>query len=80
MADVNPIPKLHPPISVQTDLCPISLTLTIRKQLEAIVGECILTHVRDQLDEHQYESQKGRLTTHALTDVLHHWNEALDNG
>ena len=80
MADVIPIPKVHPPISVQSDLHPILLTPTISKQLEAIVGEWILTHVHDQLDKHQYGSLKGRSTTHALIDVFHYWNEAQDNG
>ena len=80
IADVIPIPKVHPPTSVQSDLRPISLTPTISKQLEAIVGEWILTHVCDRLDARQYGSLKGRSTIHALIDVFHNWNEALDNG
>jgi len=80
MADVIPVPKVHPPTSIQSDLRPISLTATISKQLEAVVGGWILKHVRDKLDRHQYGSLKGRPTTHVVTDAVHHWNEALDNG
>lgn len=80
MADVLPIPKVHPPMSVQSDLRPISLTPTISKQLEAIVGRWILTHVSDQIGKRQYGSLKGRSTTHALIDIVHHWSKALDDG
>jgi len=47
MADVIPVPKVHPPTSIQSDLRPISLTATISKQSEAVVGRWILEHVRD---------------------------------
>ena len=72
--------KVHSPTSIQSDLRPISLTATISKRLEAVAGGWILEHVRDQLYRHQYGSLKGRSTTHAVTDVVHHWSEALDNG
>ena len=72
MADVLPIPKVHPPMSVQSDLRPISPTATISKHLEAIVGQWILTYVSDQIDKRQYGSLKGRSTTHALIDIVHH--------
>ena len=78
MANVIPIPKVHPSTSVKSDLRPISLTPTISKQLEAIVGEWILSRVRSKLDQRHYGSLKGRSTTLALADILHHWSEALD--
>ena len=59
MADVIPVLKVHPLTSIQSDLRPISLTATISKQLEAVVGRWILEHVRDQLDRHQYGSLEG---------------------
>ena len=36
--------------------------------------------VGSQLDDRQYGGLKGRSTTHALVDMLHHWNQALDDG
>ena len=53
MANVLPIPKVHPPMSVHSDLRPISLTPTISKQLEAILGNWILAHIFDQIDKRQ---------------------------
>ena len=35
--------------------------------------------VRDKLDKRQYSGLKGRSTTHALTEITHHWHKALDN-
>ena len=65
----------HPPMSVHSDLRPISLTPTISKQLEAILGKWILAHIFDQTDKRQYGSMKGRSTTHALIDIVHHWSK-----
>ena len=47
--------------------------------LESIVGVWILESVREKLDKQQYVAVKGRSTTHALVDILHHWHQALDN-
>jgi len=78
MTNVIPIPKVHQSTSVKFDLRPISLTPTISKQLEAIVGEWILSRVRSKLDQRHYGSLKGRSTTLAPADILHHWSKALD--
>ena len=48
--------------------------------LESIIGSWILDGVRSQLDDRQFGSLKGRSTTHALIDILHHWHKALDEG
>ena len=32
------------------------------------------------LVDHQFGTLKGRSTTHALVDMLHHWHKALDEG
>ena len=50
------------------------------KQLEAIVGNWIIGYVRGKRDNQQYGSLKGRSTTHALRDIVHHWSNALDDG
>ena len=38
---VTPIPKVHPPRSIQSDVRPISLTPTISKYLESFIGSYI---------------------------------------
>jgi hypothetical protein len=75
---VIPIPKVHLPVVLEKDIRPISLTPTISKVLESIVGEWILNFVVSHLDKRQYGGIKGRSTTHALVDILHHWYQALD--
>jgi len=50
MAEVLPIPKFHPPMSIQSDLRSISQTPTISKQLEATVGNWIMGYVRGKRD------------------------------
>ena len=48
--------------------------------LESFVGEWILDKIQGDLDPHQYGAIKGRSTTHALIDMTHHWNKAVDEG
>ena len=49
-ANVVPVPKAHPPRSIESDLRPISLTSTLGKLLESIVGTWILERIDDKLD------------------------------
>jgi hypothetical protein len=77
-ANVVPIPKSRPPLSIHEDLRPISLTPTLSKILESLVGRWILTTVEDKLDVRQFGARRGRSTTHALTAITHMWHEALD--
>jgi len=79
-ANVLPVPKTHPPRSIETDLRPISLTSTLVKLLESIVGAWMLERIENKLDVYQYGALKGRSTTHALVDMLHHWSKAIDEG
>ena len=79
-ANVLPIPKVNPPTSIESDIRPISLTPTVSKIFESFIGSWILALVRKQLDDHQFGALKGRSTTHALVDMLHHWHRALDEG
>jgi len=59
-ANVVPIPKVNPPTAIQTDFRPISLTPTLSKILESVVGKWILTGIQDKLDKRQYGALKGR--------------------
>ena len=48
-ANVVPVPKVHPPRSIESDLRPISLIPILAKQLESSVGEALLEEIRDTL-------------------------------
>jgi len=78
-ANVVPIPKSRPPKSIQDDLRPISLTPTLSKVLESLVGRWILPKVIDKLDARQFGALRGRSTTHALIDITHMWHQVLDS-
>jgi hypothetical protein len=77
-ANVVPLPKVNPPKVISTDLRPISLTSTLSKILESFVGSWIMSTIIEKLDTRQYGCMKGRSTTHELVDIIHHWQQALD--
>jgi len=77
-ADVVPIPKTKPPKSVEQDLRPISLTPTLSKVLESLIGRFLLNSISEKFDKKQYGALKGRSTSHELVDILHKWHSALD--
>ena len=77
-ANVVAIPKIKPPKSIEQDLRPISLTPTISKIFESIVGKWMLDAIGDKFDKKQFGAIKGRSTSHALVDIMHKWHKALD--
>jgi hypothetical protein len=79
-ANIVPIPKITAPKSIASDFRPISLTPTISKIFESLVGQRMLDSVADKIDDKQYGARKGRSTVHALVDMLHSWHSALDRG
>ena len=78
-ANVVPLPKVSPPISIESDLRPISLTPTLSKILESFIGGWIFDEVGAKIDKRQFGAMRGRSTTRALLDILHHWQQALNN-
>ena len=77
-ANVVPIPKVKPALSVDSDLRPISLTPTLSKLLESFVGQWMLKAIGNNFDLKQFGGLRGRSTTHALIDTLQTWYAALD--
>jgi len=77
-ANITAVPKTRPPRLIESDLRPISLTPTLSKVFESLVGKWILEVLNEKFDKKQYGALKGRSTTHALTDMLHTWHKALD--
>ena len=78
-ANVVPIPKKQPPETIQDDLRRISLTPTLSKILESLVGRRTLPQITQHIDRKQFGAHRGRSTTHALTDITHMWHRALDS-
>lgn len=78
-ANIVPIPKSNPPQSIYDDLRPISLTATLSKLLESLIGRRLLPKIVDKLDPKQFGALGGRSTTHALTAITHMWHQSLDD-
>lgn len=78
-ANIVAIPKTKPPKSIEQDLRPISLTPTLSKILESLIGRWMLEKIGDKFDRKQFGALKGRSTTHALVDIMHQWHKAIDD-
>ena len=77
-ANIVAVPKVKPPKTVEQDIRPISLTPTISKIFESLVGRWMLDAIGDKFDQKQFGAIKGRSTSHALVDIMHKWHKALD--
>ena len=76
MANVIPLPKVHLPMSICTDIRPISLTPIASKAFESIV----MQWVDDAIVSHAGPKQFGGLsTTDALVEMTHKWYESTDS-
>ena len=77
-ANVIPLPKANPPMSVEKDIRPISLTPIAAKVFESLVMKWFDGIVRDQIDDKQFGGISGTSTTDALVEMIHRWSEATD--
>ena len=75
---VVPIPKLSPPVSIEDDLRPISLTSQIAKVMEDFSLRSLMVEIRDKIDVKQF-AVPGKSSTQALVYLLH-MLAALDAG
>ena len=78
-ANIVAIPKSKPPKLIEQDLRPISLTPTLSKIFESLIGRWMLEKIGDKFDKNQFGALKGRSTTHALVDIVHKWHKAVDD-
>ena len=53
-ANVVPVPKTNPPVTVENDLRPISLTPTLSKIIESFIGKLIFQEIDDKIDKSQF--------------------------
>jgi Reverse transcriptase (RNA-dependent DNA polymerase) len=78
-ANVVLISQSNPLQFIHDDLPPTSLTVTLGKLLESLIGHRQLPKIVDKLDSKQFGALRGRSTTHALTAITHMWHQALDD-
>ena len=78
-ATVVPVPKKHPPGSLENYIRPISLTPILAKVFEAIVLNWVDDVITPQLDERQFGGLAGIGTTDALVEMVHTWCEVAED-
>ena len=78
MANVIPLPKTKPMISVEKDIRPISLTPIVATVFESIVLGWVDDIVSDRIDDNQFGGVGGTSITDALVEMTHNWYEATD--
>ena len=74
-----PVAKLSPPVSIEDDLRPISLTSQIAKVMENFSLRSLMGEIRDKIDGKQF-AMPGKSTTQALVYLLLVILAALDTG
>ena len=79
MANVIPLPKVHPPMSICKDIRPISLTPIASKVFEYIVMQWIDDAIVTHADPKQFGGLSGTSTTDALVEITHKWYESTDS-
>ena len=75
-ATVIPLPKKHPPDTVENDIEPISMTPILAKVFESPVLKWVNICVKPQIDDRQFGGMAGTCTTDVLVEMLHKWYEA----
>ena len=77
-AIICPLTKVPSPSAIEKHLRPISLTPTLSKVLECYVVGWVMDTARDIIDNHQFGPLCGSSTIHALVELVHLWQKALD--
>ena len=58
---------------------PIFLTPVLAKVPESFTCQWLTKTAIDDIDQHQFLSLKGSSTAHALVELVHRWQEAMDH-
>ena len=74
-----PLPKINPPLSIQSDLRPISITPVAAKAVEYFPIKMISDLISDQIDPNQFGGIKNSSTDLALIKLVHCIASALDD-
>ena len=78
MANIIPLPKSNPPVSIHKDIRPISLTPIAATVFQSIVMEWVDDTIVSDVDPKQFPGLAGTSTTDALVEMTHKWYEATD--
>ena len=77
-ANIIPLPKIKPLLSVKTDIIPISITPIAAKVFESIIMKYVDDIVCDAIGSKQFGGIAGASTTDTLVEMTHRWYAATD--
>ena len=78
MANVIPLPKTSPPVSIEKVIRPISLTPIAAKVFESIIMKWVDETIEGEIDAKQFGGISGTSTTDVLVELVHMWYKATD--
>ena len=73
-----PLAKKHPPVSIEKDIRPLSLTPVVSKVFESLVLKWVDNIIKPQIDDRQFGGLSETCTTDALVKIVHNWYEATE--
>ena len=71
LSKITPLPKIFPPLHVESDIRPISITSSLSKIAESFLCKYFNYYFKDHLDENQFGCTAGRSATFALIKFSH---------
>ena len=77
-ATTIPVSKKHPPVTIENDIRPISLTPTIAKVFESVVLKWVDYYVKPHIYDKQYGGMAGTCAKKAVVEMLHKWYKSTD--
>ena len=78
MANVIPLPKTSPPVSIEKNIRPISLTPIAAKVFESIIMKWVNETIEGEIDAKQFGGISGTSTIDVLVELVHMWYKATD--
>jgi hypothetical protein len=78
VARISLIPKVHPPLLIESDLRPISITSSVSKVAECFISRFFNEHFNNFVDRNQFGCTNNRSTTHALIKLSDLFFKASD--
>ena len=78
MANVIPLPKTSPPVSIEKDIRSISLIPIAAKVFESIIMKWVDETIEGEIDAKQFGGISGTSTTDVLAELVHVWYKATD--
>lgn len=79
LSRVSPLPKIIPPVNIETDLRPISITSPLAKIAESFLCKHFNSYFSSHLDNNQFGCIASRSTLLALIKLSHYLFTTLDN-